>query len=98
MNGFKAEGTTLGADNGIGVAAALAAAEDTTFQHGPLELLCTVDEEETGLTGANNLQPGFVEGKMLLNLGCRRGRRFYVGCCGGQDSMGIFKVEYEKKK
>lgn len=93
---IKAEGTTLGADNGIGVAAALAAAEDTTFQHGPLELLCTVDEE-TGLTGANNLQPGFVEGKMLLNLDAEEDGAFYVGCCGGQDSMGIFKVEYEKR-
>lgn len=93
---IKAEGTTLGADNGIGVAAALATVEDNTFTHGPLELLCTVDEE-TGLTGAYNLQPGFVEGKMLLNLDAEEDGAFYVGCCGGQDSMGIFKIDYEKR-
>lgn len=94
---IKAEGTTLGADNGIGVAAALAMADDNSFDHGPLELLCTVDEE-TGLTGANNLQPGFVEGKILLNLDAEEDGAFYVGCCGGQDSMGIFKIEYAPLK
>ena len=93
---IKADGTTLGADNGIGVAAALAIADDNTFEHGPLELLCTVDEE-TGLTGAYSLQPGFVEGKMLLNLDAEEDGAFYVGCCGGQDSMAMFKIDYEKK-
>lgn len=93
---IKADGTTLGADNGIGVAAAMATADDTSFEHGPLELLCTVDEE-TGLTGANNLQPGFVEGRMLLNLDAEEDGAFYVGCCGGQDSMASFKIEFEKR-
>jgi len=93
---ITAEGTTLGADNGIGVAAGLAVADDASFNHGPLEILCTVDEE-TGLTGANNLQPGFVEGKMLLNLDAEEDGAFYVGCCGGQDSMGAFKIIFEKK-
>lgn len=94
---ITSEGTTLGADNGIGVAAGLAITDDFSFNHGPLELLCTVDEE-TGLTGANNLQPGFVEGKILLNLDAEEDGAFYVGCCGGQDSMGIFKIDFEKKK
>lgn len=93
---IKADGTTLGADNGIGVAAALATVDDNSFQHGPLELLCTVDEE-TGLTGANNLQPGFIEGNILLNLDCEEDGAFYVGCCGGQDSMGAFRIEYENR-
>ncbi len=93
---IKADGTTLGADNGIGVAAALAVVDDSSFQHGPLELLCTVDEE-TGLTGAYNLQPGFVEGKMLLNLDAEEDGAFYVGCCGGQDSMAMFTLDFEEK-
>jgi len=64
---ITADGTTLGSDNGIGVAAALAVATDQDVVHGPLELLFTVDEE-TGLTGANNLKPGFITGKTLLNM------------------------------
>ena len=91
---IKADGTTLGADNGIGVAASLAIAEDNSFVHGPLEVLCTVDEE-TGLTGVNNLQPGFIEGRMLLNLDAEEDGAFYVGCCGGQDSMGVLQINYE---
>ncbi len=89
-----AEGTTLGADNGIGVAAGLACVHDNSFDHGPLELLLTVDEE-TGLTGANNLKPGFVEGKMLLNLDSEEDGVFYIGCSGGQDTVGYFEIEYE---
>lgn len=89
---IKADGTTLGADNGIGVAAALAIATDNHFNHGPIELLFTVDEE-TGLTGANNLEPGFVQGKYLLNLDTEEDGFFYVGCAGGMDTMGTFKIE-----
>ncbi len=89
---IKADGTTLGADNGIGVAAALAIATDNHFNHGPIELLFTVDEE-TGLTGANNLEPGFVQGKYLLNLDTEEDGFFYVGCAGGMDTMGSFKIE-----
>ncbi|KUO59175.1 aminoacyl-histidine dipeptidase [bacterium BRH_c32] len=90
---IRADGTTLGADNGIGVAAALAIANDTSFEHGPIELLFTVDEE-TGLTGANNLEVGFVKGKILLNLDSEEDGAFYVGCSGGQDTVGTFKCEY----
>lgn len=63
----KAKGTTLGADDGIGMAAQLAILASDTIKHGPLECLFTVDEE-TGLTGAFALKPGFFEGRMLLNL------------------------------
>jgi len=90
---LKAEGTTLGSDNGIGVAAALAVATDPTVVHGPLECLFTVDEE-TGLTGANNLQPGFITGKILLNMDSEEDGAFYIGCSGGQDSQGIMKIDY----
>lgn len=94
---IKAEGTTLGADNGIGVAAALAIVEDNDFDHGPLELLFTVDEE-TGLTGANNLQPGFISGKILLNLDTEEDEAFYIGCSGGIDTVGYFRIEFEELK
>ena len=94
---IKADGTTLGADNGIGVAAALAIADDNDFVHGPLELLFTVDEE-TGLTGANNLQPDFITGKILLNLDTEEDEAFYIGCSGGVDTAGYFRVEFEKLK
>lgn len=92
---IKADGTTLGADNGIGAAAGLAIATDNDFNHGHLELLFTVDEE-TGLTGANNLEHGFVEGKYLLNLDTEEDGFFYVGCAGGMDTVGIFNIERTK--
>ncbi|MEW6651964.1 MAG: aminoacyl-histidine dipeptidase [Bacteroidota bacterium] len=91
---IKANGTTLGADNGIGAAAALAVATEHDFDHGPLELLFTVDEE-TGLTGANNLKKGFINGKILLNLDTEEDGAFYVGCSGGMDTAGTFRIEYE---
>ena len=90
---ITAEGTTLGADNGIGVAAGMAIATDPEAVHGPLELLCTVDEE-TGMTGVNALQPGFITGKTLLNLDSEEDGAFYVGCSGGQDTRGYFDIEY----
>ncbi len=92
---ITANGTTLGADNGIGAAAALAIATEHDFDHGPLELLFTVDEE-TGLTGANNLKKGFITGKTLLNLDTEEDGAFYVGCSGGMDTAGTFRVEYEE--
>jgi len=92
---IKAEGTTLGSDNGIGVAAGLAIAEDPESKHGPLEILLTVDEE-TGLTGVNNLQPGFIEGKYLLNLDSEEDAIFYIGCAGGMDTVGTLKIKQEK--
>ena len=79
------KGTTLGSDNGIGVAAALAVMEDQTLVHGPLEFLFTVDEE-TGLTGANRLGKGFLKGTNLLNLDSEEEGTFTIGCSGGGDS------------
>lgn len=82
---IQALGTTLGSDNGIGVAAALAVLEDKTLVHGPLECLFTVDEE-TGLAGANKLKKGFLQGRMLLNLDSEEEGAFTIGCSGGADS------------
>ncbi len=79
-----ATGTTLGADNGIGVAAALAAASDPTLEHGPLELLLTVDEE-TGLTGAMGLDATLLEGRILINTDSEEDGKLFVGCAGGAD-------------
>lgn len=94
-NGWiKAEGTTLGSDNGIGVAAALAVITDKDVIHGPIEILLTVDEE-TGLTGATNLQPGLISGKILINMDSEEDGAFYVGCAGGMDTLGSFDIEYE---
>ena len=90
---ITAEGTTLGADNGIGVAAGMAAATDDSVIHGPLELLCTIDEE-TGMTGVNALKSDFITGKTLLNLDSEEDGAFYVGCSGGQDTRGYYKLEY----
>ncbi|VAX25820.1 Cytosol nonspecific dipeptidase [hydrothermal vent metagenome] len=90
---ITASGTTLGADNGIGVAAGMAAATDDSVVHGPLELLCTIDEE-TGMTGVNALRSDFITGKTLLNLDSEEDGAFYVGCSGGQDTRGDFAVNY----
>jgi dipeptidase D len=83
----KASGTTLGADNGIGIAAALAVLQDNTLKHGPLEVLLTVDEE-TGMTGAFQLETGLLEGKILLNLDSEDEGELYIGCAGGMDTSG----------
>jgi dipeptidase D len=87
-----ANGTTLGADNGIGVAAALAIAGDPTAIHGPLEILITVDEE-TGLTGANQISSKMLQGKYLLNLDTEEDGVFCIGCAGGMDTAGVFQVK-----
>jgi len=81
----KATGTTLGADDGIGIAAQLAILDSTDIEHGPLEMLFTVDEE-TGLTGAYGLKPGFLKGKILLNLDSEDEGELFIGCAGGQDT------------
>ena len=93
-NVLMANGTTLGADNGVAVATSLAIMEDKSLQHGPLEFLFTVDEE-TGLTGANNLQAGFLQSKILLNLDSEEEGALYVGCSGGRDSTGTWAIEVE---
>ena len=86
---LRADGTTLGADNGIGMAAAMAALTDKELVHGPLEALFTVDEE-TGLTGANNLGEGMITGTMLLNLDSEDDAEIFVGCAGGVDTTCLF--------
>lgn len=90
----KAKGTTLGADCGIGIAAQLAVLTDNTVQHGPIECLFTVDEE-TGLTGAFALQPGFFEGKILLNLDSEDEGELFIGCAGGVDTVVTLSYEDE---
>lgn len=80
----KANGTTLGADNGMGVAAIMAVLEDNTLKHGPLEALITADEE-TGMYGAFGLKEGTVKGEILLNLDSEDEGELYIGCAGGMD-------------
>ena len=87
----QAKGTTLGADNGIGVAAGMAVADDPDAVHGPLELLCTVDEE-TGLTGAKDLDPAIITGRIMLNLDTEEDGSIYIGCAGGADSLATLNV------
>lgn len=86
---LRADGTTLGADNGIGMAASLAVMVDDTLVHGPVEALFTVDEE-TGLTGANNLGEGMIGGSILLNLDSEDDAEIFVGCAGGVDTTCLF--------
>lgn len=81
----KAKGTTLGADNGLGVAMGMAVLESDNLKHGPIELLVTVDEE-TGMTGANALKPGLLQGDILINLDSETEGELYVGCAGGLDA------------
>lgn len=82
---IKANGTTLGSDNGIGVAAAMAVLQSTTIEHGPIEALFTIDEE-TGMTGAFGLQPKLLSGNILLNLDSEDEGELYVGCAGGTNA------------
>ena len=90
----KAEGTTLGADCGIGMAAALAAMIDPALEHGPLEALFTVDEE-TGLTGAFELGDDMLHGKYLLNLDSEDEGELFIGCAGGIDTIATFRYAME---
>ncbi len=89
---IKARGTTLGADNGIGVASALAFIDDPDAVHGPLEILCTVDEE-TGLTGASNLDPKILSGKIMLNLDSEEDGVFFIGCAGGANTITTLPIK-----
>ncbi|HTK82402.1 MAG TPA: aminoacyl-histidine dipeptidase [Bacteroidota bacterium] len=93
-NVLMANGTTLGADNGIAVATNLAIMEDKALEHGPLELLFTIDEE-TGLTGAQNLKSDFLESKTLMNLDSEEEGALYVGCSGGRDTLGTLSITPE---
>ena len=90
----RAEGTTLGADCGIGMAAALAVMLDETVEHGPVEALFTVDEE-TGLTGAFELSEGMLTGKYLVNLDSEDEGEIFIGCAGGIDTIATFHYTME---
>jgi len=89
-----ARGTTLGADNGMGVAAAMAVLEDKELVHGPVEALITMDEE-TGMTGAENLKAGVLDGDILINLDSEDEGELYIGCAGGIDTTGVFSYTPE---
>lgn len=90
----KAKGTTLGADNGIGVATAMAILTSTDIPHGPIEVLITATEE-TGMDGANGLKPGVLKGDILLNLDSETEGELYVGCAGGLNSTAVFSYKEE---
>jgi dipeptidase D len=88
----KARGTTLGADDGIGIASQLALLSDTNLKTGKIECLFTVDEE-SGMTGAINLKPDFFEGRTLLNLDSEDEGILFIGCAGGMDTVGDLKYK-----
>lgn len=88
----KANGTTLGADNGIGVAAELAVLASDDIAHGKIEAFFTVDEE-TGLTGANALEKDFLTGNLLINLDTEEEGEIYIGCAGGKGTKAYFKYK-----
>jgi dipeptidase D len=92
-----ANGTTLGADNGIGVAAALAVLESKDIPHGPVEALLTIDEE-TGMTGAFGLEPGVLKGDILINVDSEDEGELYIGCAGGTDANALFTYQEEPVK
>jgi len=92
---LKAKGTTLGADDGIGIAMALAIITDPDLQHPAIECLFTVDEE-TGLTGAMKLQDGMLRSKRLINIDSEDDGQIFIGCAGGIDTLA--KMHYDKCK
>lgn len=91
----KAKGTTLGADDGIGIAAAMAILASDTISHGPLECLFTADEE-SGMTGAFGLKPGFLKGTILLNLDSEDEGEIFIGCAGGIDTVAKLKLKLKR--
>ncbi|MCL2132692.1 MAG: aminoacyl-histidine dipeptidase, partial [Lentimicrobiaceae bacterium] len=91
----RANGTTLGADNGIGCAAAMAVLQSKDLEHGPIEVLVTVTEE-TGMTGAFGLEAGLLKGDILINLDSEDEGELYVGCAGGMDAN--FTMNYSMEK
>ncbi len=91
---MTADGTTLGADDGIGMAIELAILDDDTLQHGPIECLFTRDEE-TGMTGANGLKGDFLKGNILINLDSEDEGLFFVSCAGGKTTTAHFRYEKE---
>ena len=93
-NMVYATGTTLGADNGLGCAVAMAVLESNDLVHGPIEVLITIDEE-TGMTGARALKPGVLNGDILINLDSETEGELYVGCAGGLDGSAVFQYTTE---
>jgi len=93
----KAKGTTLGADDSIGIAASLAILASDKIQHGPLECLFTIDEE-SGMTGALGLQPGFLKGTILLNLDSEDEGEIFIGCAGGVDTVASCRFKRKRIK
>ncbi len=91
---IKANGTTLGADNGIGVAAQLAILSADNIEHGKIECLFTVDEE-TGLSGAFAIQEDFITGKILINLDSEDDGEIFIGCAGGIDTIAKLEVNFK---
>ncbi len=92
---LRAKGTTLGADDGLGVAFAMAVAESPEVKHGPIEILVTYDEE-TGMTGAQALKSGVLKGDILINIDSETEGELYVGCAGGLDTNA--SARYRRKK
>ena len=91
----RAKGTTLGSDDGMGVAAIMAVMEDKTLKHGPLVALITADEE-TGMFGAFGLKPGTIDGDILLNLDSEEEGELYIGCAGGEDLTATLEYKEEE--
>lgn len=91
---LKAKGTTLGADDGIGCAMELAVLDSDDIEHGPVECVFTRDEE-TGLTGASGMQPGFMTGDLLVNLDSEDEGQFFISCAGGMTTVATFRFERE---
>ncbi len=91
----KAKGTTLGSDNGIGAAAAMAVLASKDLVHGPVEALFTCDEE-TGMTGANGLKAGLLDGDILVNMDSEDEGELYIGCAGGVNTNAIFRYTREE--
>lgn len=91
---LRAEGTTLGADDGIGVAMELALLDTPGVEHGPIECVFTRDEE-TGLTGAEGMKPDFMTGKLLINLDSEDEGQFFISCAGGRTTRAHFTYEKE---
>jgi len=93
----RAKGTTLGADDGIGIAASMAILASDSIEHGPLECLFTIDEE-SGMTGALGLQPGFLSGSVLLNLDSEDEGEIFIGCAGGTDTVATYNYKSSRLK
>ncbi len=91
----KAKGTTLGADNGIGMASAMAVLESNEIEHGPIEALFTIDEE-TGLTGATSLKKKWLKADILINMDSEEIGKLFIGCSGGKDTIARIKSKLEK--